>query len=105
MSIIQIILSMVIFFILFFGIGFILNMVLRVSWMMAIVYPLVVLFIVNQSPLVDYFTQPGSAISLLFTDLITLKIFDIFILTAGFVGSILSGVVIIALRKNGYRMF
>mgnify|MGYP000389149473 CR=1 FL=1 len=39
--------SMLLFFVLFFGIGFLLNMLLRMTWIMAIIYPIVVIFIVD----------------------------------------------------------
>ncbi|WP_062199481.1 YuiB family protein [Massilibacterium senegalense] len=99
MSIPMLIISMLLFFVLFFGIGFLLNMILRVTWLMALIYPIVVFMIVYKmldtkfsvSAILNGFTKLGGA--------------DIVILTTGFVGSVLAGVTIKTLRKKGYQMF
>lgn len=97
--------SMLLFFVLFFGIGFILNMLLRMSWIMAIIYPIVAIAIIQEVSFLDYFTSPGSAFSSLGNSITTLAVLDIVILVSGFAGAILSGIVIKLLRKKGYRMF
>lgn len=56
-----VIISVVLFFVLFFGIGFLLNMLLRMSWIMAVIYPIVCLFIVNKEKLIRYVEAPGEA--------------------------------------------
>lgn len=99
MAIPMLIISMLLFFVLFFGIGFLLNMILRVTWLMALIYPIVVVLIVYKmmdtkfsiSAIMSGFSKLGGA--------------DIIILTTGFVGAILSGVTIKTLRKKGYQMF
>lgn len=102
----QIVLSFLLFFILFFGIGFILNMLLRTTWFPGlIVYPLVVLIIVSDVSFWSYFTQPLQSFAHLGNQLISLKIVDYLILSAGLGGAILSGITIKVLRKKGYRMF
>ncbi|WP_017186775.1 YuiB family protein [Alkalibacillus haloalkaliphilus] len=105
MGIIQVFVLSVLFFILFFGIAFILNMLLRSTWVMAVVFPIVVVFIVDDVPFTSYFTQPGEAFPALWDDLISLQAVDMFILLTGFAGTIVSGIVIKILRKNGYQMF
>ncbi|MCP3032781.1 YuiB family protein [Halobacillus sp. A1] len=105
MNIVQFAVSMVLFFVLFFGIGFLLNMILRSSWIMAIVYPIVVLLIVDNFAMSRYFTDTVYAFSTVFERLVNLKVVDIVILTSGFVGTIAAGLVIKWLRKNGYQMF
>ncbi|MRH44757.1 hypothetical protein GH741_19085 [Aquibacillus halophilus] len=101
----QFIVSIVLFFVLFFGIAFILNMLLRQTWIMSFVYPIVIMLIVDEFPLSNYFNNPGSAFSTVWYNLINLNVYDIVILLAGFTGTIVSGIVIRMLRKNGYRMF
>ena len=101
----QLIIAIVLYFVLFFGIGFILNMLLRSSWTMAVIYPIVIFFIVDQAGLFAYFTSPGEAFPQLGNQLISLKTADIIILLSGLIGAIMSGLAIRILRKNGYQMF
>ncbi|MGP4040571.1 YuiB family protein [Gracilibacillus sp. D59] len=102
---IQLFISVLLFFVLFFGISFILNMILRQTWLMAFVFPVIVMFIVDTFPFSTYFTDPGYAFSTLWNELITLGVQDAIILSSGFIGTIVSGIVIKFLRKNGYQMF
>ncbi len=106
-SLVQLIISVVLFFVMFFGIGFLLNMLLRMTWLMAIVYPVVVVFIVDEKGVsfLDYIFKPGTAFPALLDRLQALQIVDIVILSGGFAGAIVSGIVMIYLRKAGYRMF
>lgn len=101
----QLIISMLLFIILFFGIGFLLNMLLRSTWIMAVVYPLVVVFIVDKVRFYEYFTSPGTAFPDLINRLLSLQVADILILTSGFVGTIIAGIAIRVLRSKGYQMF
>ncbi|UFT98213.1 YuiB family protein [Radiobacillus kanasensis] len=102
---IQFIVSILLFFVLFFGIGFILNMLLRSTWVMSFVYPIVVCFIVDDFPFSTYFLDTGKAFSTLWHRITILTPVDITILSAGFVGTIVAGFVIRWLRKQGYQMF
>ncbi|GEK34691.1 YuiB family protein [Kurthia sibirica] len=104
-SIIQLVLSILIFVVLFFGIGFLLNMLLRVTWLMAFIYPIIVILIIDKVKFLDYFFQPGTAFPQLWQRLISLQSSDVIILASGLVGAIISGIVIKLLRKNGYQMF
>lgn len=104
-SIVQLVISVLIFVVLFFGIGFLLNMLLRVTWLMAYFYPIVVILIIDQVKFMDYFLKPGSAFPQLWERLTNLQSSDIIILASGLVGAIISGIVIKLLRKNGYQMF
>ena len=104
-TVVQLIISIVLFFVMFFGIGFLLNMLLRMTWLMAIVYPIVVIFIIDEVSFFDYIFQTGSAFTALFTKLQSLQISDISVLAGGLAGSLVAGVVMIYLRKAGYRMF
>lgn len=101
----QIIISIVLFMVLFFGIGFIVNMLLRATWVPAIVYPFIVILIVDQVHMYQYFTNfQGSAIDL-GHQLAALKPVDITVLSSGFIGTIAAGIVIRILRVKGYQMF
>ncbi|MGM7722545.1 YuiB family protein [uncultured Metabacillus sp.] len=97
--------SMLLFLVLFFGIGFLLNMLLRMSWIMAIVYPIVCIFIIDNVRLIEYFVSPGESFSALGNKIVSLALADILILACGLAGAILSGIVIKMLRKRGYQMF
>ncbi|UOQ46056.1 YuiB family protein [Halobacillus salinarum] len=105
MNIVQFIVSIVLFFVLFFGIAFLLNMILRSSWLLAYVYPIIVLLIVDDFKFTQYFTDPGFAFPEVFGHLVNLQVVDIFILLSGFLGTIGAGLVIRFLRKSGYQMF
>ncbi|MDT8858619.1 YuiB family protein [Alkalihalobacillus sp. MEB130] len=105
MSLPQLLISMVLFLILFFGIGFLLNMVLRSTWVMAFVYPIIVILIVDNVGFFEYFTAPGTSFSMLAADLLSLQLVDILVLTSGFIGAIIAGIVIKMLRVRGYQMF
>jgi hypothetical protein len=105
MQIAQEIISIVLFFVLFFGIGFILNMLLRMSWVMAVVYPLVVIFIVDKVDFSEYFTDTKAAFADLGHRIVTLAAADIIILVSGMAGAIAAGFTIKKLRKSGYQMF
>ena len=104
-SLTEIILSVLIFIVMFFGIGFLLNMLLRMSWVMAVVYPIVVILIIDEVKAIEYITKPGHAFSMLGEKLMALHTVDLVILSSGMIGAILSGIVSKLLRKQGYQMF
>ena len=104
-SIPVLLISMMLFFILFFGIGFLLNMILRATWVMVIVYPIVCMLIINKASMWDYFSKPKETFSSFGTSVSHLGQADVFILSTGLVGAALAGVVIKKLRKSGYQMF
>lgn len=104
-SIAQVMLSILIFIVMFFGIGFLLNMLLRMTWLMAILYPIVVIFIIDDVPMYQYVTKPGYAFSQLGHDIMSLHMVDIVILSSGMIGAIIAGIVMKILRKQGYQMF
>ncbi|MGP4078575.1 YuiB family protein [Pseudalkalibacillus sp. R45] len=99
------IISMLLFMILFFGIGFLLNMLLRMTWVMAVIYPIVVITIVDDVRLTEYFTAPGSSFPELMNSIVHLHFSDLLVLLFGLLGAILSGVSIKMLRVRGYQMF
>ena len=104
-SITHVVLSVMIFIVMFFGIGFLLNMLLRMTWLMAIIYPIVVILIIDEVKVFEYFTKPKYAFNLLGEKIMSLHTVDVVILASGLVGAIISGIVIKLLRKQGYQMF
>lgn len=105
MNIPILIISMLLFFVLFFGIGFLLNMLLRMSWVMAVFYPIVCIFLIDEVSFFDYFQSPGHSFALLWEKITSLAMADILILLSGLAGAIVSGVAIRILRAKGYQMF
>lgn len=105
MTLPQLLISMLLFLVLFFGIGFLLNMLLRATWVMAVIYPLVVIFIVDKIQTFNYVKDFNASINTLKENLLNLGFADVTILTTGFVGALLSGIIIRLLRTKGYQMF
>jgi len=105
LSIPQLFISILLFLVLFFGIGFLINMLLRSTWVMAVIYPIIVIRIVDDVGFFEYITAPISSFSLLGSKLISLQIADIIILSTGLIGAILAGLAVKLLRNRGYQMF
>lgn len=104
-SLVHVVLSILIFIVIFFGIGFLLNMLLRMTWLMAIIYPVIVILIIDEVKIYEYFTKPAYALGLLGEKIMRLHTVDVVILASGLVGALISGFVIKLLRKQGYQMF
>ncbi|MGM7634100.1 YuiB family protein [Bacillaceae bacterium SAS-127] len=105
MHIATLLVSVLLFFVLFFGIGFLLNMLLRMTWVMAVLYPLVTIMIVDGISTFDYILNASEAFPALGTKIVSLKAPDIIILSSGLLGAITSGITIRILRQKGYQMF
>lgn len=105
MSIPVLLISVLLFFVLFFGIGFLLNMILRTTWTMAILSPFVLLLWIDKISVMDYVTSPSASLAHVKERIESLASADLIILSSGIVGAVVSGVVIQTLRKKGYRMF
>jgi purine-cytosine permease-like protein len=105
MGIPVVIISMLLFFVLFFGIGFLLNMLLRMTWIMAVIYPIITIFIVDEVRFIDYFRNSGESFSALGTKFTSLTAVDVLILSCGLAGAIVAGITMKILRKKGYQMF
>ena len=101
----SLIISIVLFFILFFGFGFLLNMLFRASWIMAFLFPLIALYIVNNAKLISYFKEPAETFGMVGEHVSRLATWDIIVLGSGFLGSIAAGFTMKYLRKKGYQMF
>lgn len=75
------------------------------TWIMAVVYPVVTIFIVDDVRFIEYFTNSKTAFGELISGFANLALSDMLILGSGMVGAIVAGIVIRMLRKRGYQMF
>src|SRR5690625_5655082 len=100
-------------------------MLLRRTWLMSFLYLIVMLLtidnisvkqfddvnynhpllIMEDMYILSYFTNPIKAFYTVFIKLLHITPVDIIILSSGLAGTIVSGIVIKILRKNGYQMF
>ena len=63
-SLLQLLLTILIFTILFYGIGFIINMLLKTTWILPIIYPIIIIIMIDKMSTLEYFTNPDSLKSL-----------------------------------------
>nr|WP_223298901.1 YuiB family protein [Paenibacillus darwinianus] len=97
MAILQVFVSMLLFFVMMFGIGFILNMLIKTTW-----FP-VYLFIIVVLPLGMYYTWDKD---LGFADnLSAYGAVDVVVAAGALFGAYMSGWTIRKLRIGGYKMF
>lgn len=101
----QAIVSVLLFFVLFFGISFLVNMLLRKTWLIAFLYPIIIVFIVDNISTFNYFTAFNESLETAMSHLVNLQVIDMVILSSGLAGAICSGIVIRMLRVRGYQMF
>ncbi|XID95770.1 YuiB family protein [Paenibacillaceae bacterium WGS1546] len=83
--------------VLFFGIGFILNMLIKTTW-----FPLWLFFIVVTPLGIWQLWQDDLSVT---ENIQSLLVSDVILIVAGAVGAYLSGWAIRALRRGGYKMF
>ncbi|GIO66257.1 YuiB family protein [Paenibacillus sp. FSL M7-1455] len=98
MQFIPVLVLMVLFFMMMFGIGFILNMLMKTTWFPSYLFIIVIL------PIVVYSLWDRGDTSFLHY-LGSFRIVDYLTGVAGLVGAIVSGVSIQKLRKSGFKMF
>lgn len=72
---------------------------------MAILYPFIILIVINDIKVFDYVKHPIDSFSTAFSYLGELQYQDVIILLSGLAGTIVSGIVIRLLRRSGYQMF
>lgn len=72
---------------------------------MSVLFPFIMIIIIDGISTFDYITNSGESFSLLADKLGALAAADYIIIGAGFLGTIVSGITIKFLRKSGYRMF
>lgn len=99
------IISILLFMVLFFGMAFILNMLIKTTWIPVILYPIIILMAIDNIAITSYVTESAQSFSHLGQLVVSLAPSDITILSAGWVGAIVAGAVIRLLRVNNYRMF
>lgn len=104
-SLVQLLLSAMIFLVMFFGISFLVNMLLRKTWAVTFAYPIIIIMMIDDLDTMDYFTKSSETFSTLVNKLTSLQVADITILTSGLIGTIIAAYVMKYLRKNGYQMF
>lgn len=102
---IQLIVGSLLFFVIFFGLSFILNMLLRRTWLMSVFYPIIMILLIANENVFKYFTSPGETFPAAMKTVMNIGLADLVIFSAGFLGTIVSGIVIKILRKRGYQMF
>ncbi|CAM3047156.1 YuiB family protein [Paenibacillus sediminis] len=97
MGFIVVIILMILFFVMMFGIGFILNMLMKTTWFPAYLFIIVILPIVVYS-LWDHETS-------FWTHIASFRLVDYLTAISGLAGAVLSGWTIQTLRQKGYKMF
>lgn len=95
-NVLQLIIVALLAFVLMFGLSFILNMLLKTTWVPVALYTLVIL------GLLVYF---GQGITQAWESVGEYGMVDWLAIACGFVGTCGGGWTIQMLRKNGYRMF
>lgn len=80
-------------------------MLLRRTWLMTLLYPIVIAIVVTDNKLADYFIKPKIAFNNVLDTMTSLAVVDVIILASGLIGTIVSGFTIKYLRKSGYQMF
>src|SRR5699024_8649903 len=89
-SVIQLIVSVILYFVMFFGVAFILNMLLRSTWLMSLAYPFVAIIIIDGISLFDYFTNTGESFQIAADRIAALSAADYIIMGSGFLGTVVS---------------
>jgi len=95
-SIIPIILF-VLFFVMMFGIGFILNMLMKTTWFPAYLFVIVIV----PAVIISYWKSDLSFLG----NIEAYSLVDMLTACAGLVGAIISGTTIRMLRRSGFKMF
>nr|WP_028546921.1 YuiB family protein [Paenibacillus taiwanensis] len=96
-GLIMVVILMVLFFVMMFGIGFILNMLMKTTWFPVGVYMVIIL----PATVIMQWNQGETFAS----NLLSYGLVDYLTALAGVLGAIISGKTIHFLRKSGYQMF
>ncbi|MBH5319234.1 hypothetical protein I6N90_15630 [Paenibacillus sp. GSMTC-2017] len=97
-EVVQIIIATVLFFVMMFGIGFILNMLLKTTYFPIILFVIVIVVLAIWSPWEDAANPTLDNIG-------TYTLVYYIPITGALIGAYVSGWAIQALRKGGYKMF
>jgi hypothetical protein len=95
-QIMQLFIVTVLMLVLFFGLGFILNMLLKTTWLPLYMYLVLIVGIV---------IYWGLGTGTLLSNLVEYSVADYIPAISGFIGSMISGYTIQALRIRGFKMF
>src|SRR5699024_4992944 len=104
-EIVQFIVGSVLFFILFFVITFIINMLVSQTWVITLLYPFIIIIFVCKYSFLDYLTLPETAFTAVLEIFTSMTLVEAIYIIFGFIGTIVAGIVMRALRKAGYQMF
>src|SRR5699024_341617 len=85
--IIQLIISMILFYV----ISFILNMILKTTWLMVVVYPFIIILLMDGISTFSYLTNPTQSFQAAYEGIAGLDLPNILMLGSGFIGVILAG--------------
>lgn len=99
------IISILLFMVLFFGMAFIVNMLIKTTWVPVILYPVIIILYIDEISIVSYITDAGDAFAQLGGLLTSLAPADIIVLSGGWLGTVIAGSVIRLLRVKNYQMF
>lgn len=105
LSLPQFLISILLFAVLFFGVGFIVNMLLKTTWLVPLLYPVIVILMIDRVSTLKYFIEPHKTFTEVLNRLASLAPTDLVVLSAGLIGTIAAAVTIKILRSKGYRMF
>ncbi|MCU6709836.1 YuiB family protein [Paenibacillus sp. J5C_2022] len=97
-NIVQIVVATVLFFVMMFGIGFILNMLLKTTWFPVVLFFIVLIGLAIWSP-----WDPSENPSM--DNIGTYTLVYYIPITGALIGAFVSGWAIRALRRGGYKMF
>src|SRR5699024_12002118 len=96
---------MLLYFVIFFGVAFILNMLLRQTWLMAFLYPIFVVIMVDNQSTTEYFKAPKGAFNHALDRIVVLTPADITMLTDSFTVTIVLSFVIKFIRRIFYHIY
>ena len=97
-NVVQTIIAAVLFFVMMFGIGFILNMLLKTTWFPVILFFIVLIVLAIWSPWSESENPTMDNIG-------TYTLVYYIPIIGALIGALVSGWAIKALRKGGYKMF
>lgn len=95
-QVMQLLIVTVLMLVLFFGLGFILNMLLKTTWLPIYLYFILIIGII---------IYWGWGTGTLLTNLAEYQVADYIPAVSGFFGVLISGYTIRALRQRGFKMF
>lgn len=80
-------------------------MLVRQTWIVTLLYPIIIIIIVGDYSFFEYFTEPNNAFPAIIDIFTRMTLVEAINLIFGFIGTIVAGIVMRALRKSGYQMF